>query len=366
MLTNAPDTATTFYSFGVERLAALWQAVMQSDCPRDVRDLFAAMVAPWGATALPVRPAWPSDITDDHTPFEFSAVFGTKRPELRILVEAQGARPTLAANVAAGRELNRALAARGADLERFAAVADLFLPEEPSGKFALWHAAALTADHAPSFRVYLNPQVNGVQRAYATVEEALRRLGMAEALPVLAAGARRGPARDELRYFSLDLSSDRRARVKIYVYHHEATVDVVDRAYSVGENYVPGAVAEFCESVAGTRGALPAPPGTCFAFVQGKPGTSATLHLPVRFYAENDRVAREHVRGYLVRNGIPTDAYERTLEAVARRPLEAGSGMQTYGSLRLEPSGPRVTVYLATEAFHAAAPRPQRIVAGSN
>jgi DMATS type aromatic prenyltransferase len=352
----------TYASLGLARLSALWRALARSECPGDVKDLFTAMLAPWGDSRLPAAPAWPSDITDDHTPFEFSVAFSQAKPELRILVEAQGASPTLASTMAAGIELNRALAARGANFERFRAVEDLFLPRDPVGRFALWHAAALVPGEAPSFRVYLNPQVQGVERSYALVEEALVRLGLKDAFPALAAGARRSPPHDELRYFSLDLSADARARVKIYVYHHDATVDDLERAYSVAGNHAPGAVAELCEAIAGTRDRLLTPPGTCFAFVQGDEAPTATLHLPIRFYTENDGEARARIRDYFVRKEIPVEPYDQVLEAAAHRPLEAGSGLQTYASLRLG-RAPRVTVYLAPEAFRTAPPRvPERKV----
>ena len=43
--------------------------------------------------------------------------------------------------------------------------------------------------------------------------------------------------------------------------------------------------------------------------------------------------------------------YARALAAFARRPLEAGVGMQTYVSLRINKGTKRLTVYLAPELF---------------
>ncbi len=326
---------------------------MRSECPEAVRAIFEALIAPWGDTLLPDAPAWPSDITDDHTPFEFSVVFGSSSPELRILVEAQGTSPTLAATMEAGRELNRALALRGADLSRLAQVEDLFFPERPEGRFALWHAAALVEGREPAFRVYLNPQVNGKSLAHATVEEALGRLGFAGAWSFVAEAARRAPPTDEIRYFSLDLAADARARAKVYIYHHQATTADLERAASLASSYVPGAATEFYEAIAGSINPVQATaPATCLAFVEGQAApTSSTLHVPIRFLADNDRVARQGLRAYFIKKGIPVDAYDRVVDAAARRPLASGSGLHTYASLRSEPRGPRVTVYVATEAF---------------
>src|SRR6187455_749054 len=71
----------------------------------------------WGGYRVPEQPIFPSNIGDDHSPYESSAAFG------------------------------------------------------------LWHAACFTRSSEPAFKVYLNPAVHGQAHAWDTVREALRRLG---------------------------------------------------------------------------------------------------------------------------------------------------------------------------------------------
>src|SRR5690349_14254529 len=136
MVTSLPALESrpkvTYRSLASERLTAMWRAVMRRECPSHLIDLFGLLARPWGEGPIPSVPEWRSDIADDHSPIEFSVAFGGEAPEFRILIEAQGSRPTLGSVTAAGLELNRALEARGADLRRFRAVEDLFLPPEPS------------------------------------------------------------------------------------------------------------------------------------------------------------------------------------------------------------------------------------------
>src|SRR5262245_9605699 len=79
---------------GSERLSALCRANGLAAKEPEITGIFASLIEPWGASPAPTTPAWPSDVCDDHTPFEFSVVLSAGEPELRILVEAQGDEPT--------------------------------------------------------------------------------------------------------------------------------------------------------------------------------------------------------------------------------------------------------------------------------
>ena len=70
-------------------------------------------------------------------------------------------------------------------------------------------------------------------------------------------------------------------------------------------------------------------------------------------YAADDRVARERIYGYLRSRGLDADLYDRALGAAAHRPLEAGTGLHSYVSLRTGVRPPRVTVYFAAELYGA-------------
>jgi DMATS type aromatic prenyltransferase len=331
--------------------------------------LFRALVAPLGQRPLRVAPAWPSDISDDQTPYEFSVALGNDGPEVRALFEAapSGDGYDLASRVGAAQAVNAQLAERfPLDRSRLDAIADLFLPAAPQGSFALWHALSFRARQpVPEVRVYLNPRAQGRWRAPALVEEALGRLGLGRAFHALLTHAlRRGPALDDLRYLSLDLTPSADARVKVYVFHEQAHPQLLEEASRPARNYVPDEVADFCRALAG-----PGPYGgravaTCWAFTSADPErpVTSTVHVPVRAYAGDDQVAYDRLLAYAERRGLPLTVLRRAVNAVAQRPLAAGSGLLTYASLRSVGGRPRLTVYLATEAYRTEPPRAQAVM----
>src|SRR5215207_7687359 len=95
------------------------------------------LMHPWGDVPIGCDSGWVSDIADDHSPIEFSLSFDGGVPEVRMMIEAQGAHPTLESQAAAALALTHKLAQEPeVDLDRFDRVADLFLPEEfQGGKF---------------------------------------------------------------------------------------------------------------------------------------------------------------------------------------------------------------------------------------
>ena len=333
----------------LDRLATLGRALgYNAEEMRTAASIFERLAVPWGEHSLAGGPPFGSDITDDHTPFEFSLAIDGATPELRFLTEAQAEQPDISSNWAAALALNEELARHFAiDLGRLAVVEDLFAPSGHCPRFALWHAVCLPRGRAPEFKIYLNPQAHGKTHASEVVREALARLGFgAASLPVL------GPE-DELCYFSLDLSAAPRARVKIYIAHQRATLARIEAAVSVACDYQPGRATAFCQAMSDARSSFEARPVlTCLSFVSGNTrATSATVHFPVRSYAANDQVVKERLRSYLSEPSALL--YEQAIEAFAHRPLADHSGIQTYVSLRLQRERDRVTVYLAPELYTA-------------
>ncbi|HRI50148.1 MAG TPA: tryptophan dimethylallyltransferase family protein [Pseudomonadota bacterium] len=351
MIKKFSDPSPTLAEVGTERLAALCRAVgFDAAQAEAAQAIFRRFAIHWGGRRVHAGPPQRSDITDDHTPFEFSIAIDGGAPELRFLVEVQGDQPSLAAHWTAAAAINRGLAADfGAELERLRAVAELFAPTAHTPRFALWHAVCLTPGAPPSFKVYLNPQARGVRESAALVKAALTRLGFGAAfaqLPVC-------KGRDSYIYFSLDLSGQKEARVKIYTAHHDALSTDIEAAVAGAEGHVAGQAREFCVAMAQTPGPYALRPVlTCLSFVQGRARPSyATVHFPVRAYADDDQVIKDRVLRYLGPQGAAP--YTRALAAFARRPLAAGIGMQTYVSLRINKGIKRLTVYLAAELFTA-------------
>jgi DMATS type aromatic prenyltransferase len=345
----------TYVECGVTKLTALCHAVGLTDKLPQITEIFQTLTASWGDRRVgETETTWQSDVSDDRAPFEFSLALDPDKVELRVLVEAQGSDPNLQSNWQAGRDLNQHLAQHyNVSLDRFEQIADLFAPTNPAAKFSMWHAVCFYPDKEPSFKLYLNPQAQAPSRAAAVVEESLVRLGFTHAWPTLAeTAAQRGPDKDQFVYFSLDLAAHDKARVKVYIRHHDATPVELEAALSAARNYIPGDAIEFCQAMAPGQTSFSAKPAiTCFSLIEGDDYTpsSGTLYLPVSNYATNDRVVSDRLDLYFSQYDLPISTYYSTLQALAKRPLEAGIGMQSYTSLRREKQQRRLAVYLNPE-----------------
>ncbi len=354
---NNNDVSVTYHDVATARLERLWPALFGGEpCPPSARHRLDTMVLPWGAMKIPSAPVWPSDIGDDHSPYEFSIAFDQKGPpSLRFLCEAQGTAPTLVdTRDAALTTTERFGREDGIDLRRFQRVRNLFLPDVPKARFLLWHAATLSG--APEVKAYFNPQIAGKDRSFDLIEQAMRELGFESAWPTLLQSVQRRPtADDEIRYFALDLSGGKTARMKVYLYQRGITTDHLERMAAACDGYTPGEVTEFCRAITDTTGPYTAfPLCTYLSFVEGNPlPNDVTIQIPIRFYAANDAVARDRISRYMTSRGIDPRPYEASLAALAPRALEDGAGLNTYASLRAGRA--RVTIYVATELFRAAA-----------
>lgn len=309
------------------------------------------------ATSSCDTPAYASDVVDDHTPYEMSVALGGASSEIRLLVETLDRDPSVAGRWAAARAAGAWLRDEyGADLTRLDQIADLFEPKTTDGLLALWHAISFRAAASPDVKVYLDLRARGAALAPAVLEEALGRLGLAAVYPrVMREGCRRGAGLDELVYFSLDLSSHASARIKVYFRHHQATAEDAERV--VGAFVEPGEIRSFCNAILGGEGPyVPRPLVSCWSFSKGAEPSGGTLYAPVAYYVRDDREARDRVRDWLARRAMDVHRYDRCLEAFARRPLDAGVGMHSYVSFKRDAGVPKVTCYLAPEAYATFAP----------
>ena len=189
-------------------------------------DLLAGLLGTHGSRPMSEPPPWPSDVADDHSPVEFSVAFQENTPpSLRILAEALGAPTGLRSNMSAAYAFLDAQAERfGLSMDRLNTVRDLFATEHPQGDFSLWCSLVFRADRRPEFKVYFNPELDGVQRAPELVAEALDRLGLGTSYrTMLRRAVRPGElgGLDRLAFFALDLHDGPQARVKVYLSHHE-------------------------------------------------------------------------------------------------------------------------------------------------
>lgn len=339
-------------------IRALWRDLALPEGLDHAIELFDILGESWAAHPISLGPPYPSDITDDHSPFEFSLALDESRIELRLLGEALGASPSLGSNWDAAWRLTERLEQRsGVSLTRARAIESLFRPRRPNLRFALWHAVSLNPrGGAPDFKLYFNPQSDPTAPAAGVTQEALRRLGFGRAFDWIARHALGRDGLDHLVYFALDLSDLPEARIKVYVAQERATANEVEAVMAATPGHSAGEARQACLALAGSPGPyLARPPIVSLAFAAGcdaRPA-SATLHVPVRCYAEDDREALGRILPFLPSGAGPL--YARLLASLTPRRLEDGVGLQTYASLRRHGGSRRVTVYLSPE-LHAVSP----------
>jgi DMATS type aromatic prenyltransferase len=324
--------------------------------------LLTELLGPAGCRPLSERPRYRCDVADDGTPVEFSLAFDDDGGlAVRVLGEAGSEKPGQHPDIAAGKRfLERASKRFQFCLDRFAAVADLFLPERPRGAFAAWFSIILRPRERPRLKAYFNPEVRGRHRAPELVAEGFRRLGLDDAYEIAARHALCRGARDRLSFFAVDLDESPLSRVKLYIAHEDACSADAERAATAVDGADPLRVRELCEVVGGGTGPFTGRPlVSSYSFVEAEPAGPGTysLYLPVRDYVPDDEVARERVVAFLARHGIGADRLDAALRAVTARPLRAGAGLLAHVSVRLGPFGAGTTIYLSSEAYGVTPPR---------
>jgi len=361
-LTSASEAArhVSLSARANEQLARLAAAAgMTAEVPR-MTSILTRMLGTSAARTAAI-PAYPSDVVDDQSPYEFSITIGGVKPELRMLVETDDGDPSLGGRWRAGRAASAWLRDEyGADLSRLERVADVFEPRSTDARLAIWHAIVFAPGAMPKAKAYFDLRAQGRELSRMVLEAALARLGLGEAYPWLVCeAARRGSKLDELVYFSLDLSSQERARVKVYFRHHEATASDLERAMGSAGGIQPGDIREFCTTMLGHAGPYTnAPLVSCWSFTPdvgpASEPSGATLCVPIAYYASDDAEASTRVQRWIGNAALgeaEAERYRGAVAAVAHRPLEAGTGIHSHVSIRREGGTPKLTCYLAPEAY---------------
>jgi hypothetical protein len=97
----------TLITSGRERLTALARALgFDATATREMQDIFLSLASSWREVPAGGAAPWPSDVCDDHSPFELSIAFDDEGPQLRVLVEPMDAPASLDANRAASLRLH--------------------------------------------------------------------------------------------------------------------------------------------------------------------------------------------------------------------------------------------------------------------
>ncbi len=362
---QAEPATRTYDEHATPRLVALVDALgLPQEAKRSVPQAWRAAVGELADRVVPDAPPWSCSISDDSTPIEFSLVLDAKAPELRLLWEPQGngADPRARHRVAQAT-LGRLEQLDGVSLLRLRQLEALFLPETAELDFLAWHAVRLWPAGPSEFKIYLNPSVALADNALDLLEDAMGRLGLQASWPSMLRGIVR-PGVDEIRYISLDLRQGLGARLKVYVYHPDATGDIIAATAAACPRADGQRLRSFFETVtAGRRPVAGFCPGSCLSFVkeQGPEPAAVTLHVPVRGYVRSDQEVTQRVEALTRAPGEGAGRsflssedlwlHGRAVAALATRPLQEGVGLTSYLSLRSQGTAERVTAYLATELF---------------
>jgi hypothetical protein len=350
------DETATLFDVGNSRLRALIGAVAADYDTEHLLAGFQDLTNSWARRSLSEASRYRSNVADDGAPFEFSAAFSTSGFELQENVEPLAADPSVAHNALSARELLRELCERhDLCLERYRLVEELLLPQSPRGPFALWIGLSWMPGHPLRFKCYLSPQVHGEQATLDVMSAAMQRLGFGAAWNTVASGlSLADERRDEPAILCLDLAKSKNARVKVYVRHHRATLSDLDAAIAPARDYNRGDAPMFLGCLCDDAGPFrQKPPITELSFVDPTDTRPAswTLEFPLSSYVEDDLDASLRVQRCLIAFGIDPAPYERAIAAFATRPLVQGRGLHAHVTLRrIKGVGPRIAVYLASEA----------------
>ena len=340
--------ARTFRGYACEKLDALCAAARFDVWGRArARAELTAVLLPWGEEQIGERPRQPSALSDDHFPLEFSMTFTGGEPEVRVLFEPQATRASQTRWQAAAELQPRLAASPGVDLTRLAAIQDLFEPTAMAG-WSAWFSLRFSSHRPTKYKIYLNPEAQGVDHSVARVSEALRRLGFSEYADELRSALL---PNEELKFFSLDLDDGPRARVKVYAIQRGATRESIGRVLRSAAGFSQAGFDTFWEAIPQADGPFVGwPVSTYLSLVSGDVRPSAsTVHFPTRAYTASDLATHQRVCQLLT--GADLVAYQRAITAFAERPLAAGTGMHAYVSFGQERGASRITVYLACEAY---------------
>ena len=345
---------STYASVAAMQIRDLCESLGLGSCTADVQALFERMARGWGQHPVDRGPLWTSDLTDDHTPYEFSIAFREDRPELRILVESQTLAGTVHDQWRAGLTLHDQLASDlGLHRERFDAIRSEFAPSATCrAGFALWHSVVFDPGGHHLLKVYLNPRIDGHPDAPRRVRAALQAAGFGHAWDTV---ARLMDPHSAPCYLSLDVM-DSGGRVKVYIAHPGKTLgSYSDQLGRLSEDAARDAATLIGQFAGRDQRFEHRPLLTCLGFRSDSTAFDTTIHFPVRSYVRSDQDSLDGISKFL-----HPRAFARLADALKRLaggPLSGSRGRVSYVSRTRTPSGLRHTIYVAPLCHAAGAGR---------
>lgn len=319
----------------------------------EIRDL----LRPWGDRPIGTTAAVPSFVSEDGFPAEFSLSWRRQHPEIRILFESLGAGPSAVDSQRAGQALMDRLRERDeVSIEPYLKIEDLFVVPDPEpNRPTVWHSLACPPGGSFRYKVYLNPQAHGADRAFEVTGEAMSRLGLSAAWqPVEERGRELAARGHELEFFALDLSAAPGARAKVYFRHSPMPMSELDTVASFARAHDPVRAAEVRKMIYGPDvDEVHNEPMTCLAFrADSDTAEEANLYLRLPDNAESDAESTDRIAAVLESEGIDPTGFRAAISALVPEPKDT-VGLQELLSYRtIAPGQPAdVGVYLRFSTY---------------
>lgn len=349
------------------QLELLSQVTRQDEkLKKQLLDALTVGMGKWGHGLIPEkldRSGWLSNLSNDHSPIEFSMALDQKtgESELRFMLEAQSTENDIGKLQESALQLNQDITAKYGDMvsfDRFDVIRDLFMPPGADKRLAAWHSFAISKG-LEKWKLYLNPFASGEDKASAVTQETLSRLGYDGAWDILKSIM---STHDYIVYIGLGCfpnSGD--SEMKVYIAHPNATSSQIARKHvEICPEASTYEIEQFLITLSGqsTGPYIRKPVLTTLAFKQKDiKNPIRTVHFPIDSYVTNDAEAQDRIEHYMDLISAPVtyrEKYRRAVATVQRRPLASGRGIHSWVSLKrkLGPKG-RVTntFYLSPEFY---------------
>ncbi|KAJ4135229.1 hypothetical protein NW768_004850 [Fusarium equiseti] len=365
------DTFIKFVQKGISDLASA--ASLTKSEKQSLDHAISVCMEGWGHEEIPETPKWQSQLGRNNSPFEYSVSFSLKtgKKQIRFRFELPAGENTPQDMQESASKFNDNLQSTYLDvlLWGFGMIRYIFFLPNPIGRFTAWYCY-----DDPIWKIYLDPQAQGQDNAGRLVSQALHHLDMNKAWHVIDDMMQWGyglPIR-----LGIDLVEEKDARVEVVVDFWQPTIK--NFAHLATERYYPrnneivteAEVARLCKillDVEDDDAVMDGePPMISYSFTRTKnrgDELETTIHIPVWPYMHDDAQFQKRVEEWM--RGLShvlseqqidnlVEGYRGCLKAIARRPLEDGSGLHSWFSLTdSKKHGDMVTVHFSTEMYGA-------------
>jgi hypothetical protein len=355
MKVSNEDNTLTFTQFAHQKLKAL--AIVTNDeqnWPR-MTEALAPLMHQWGSQLIGNEPKAFSDIVGDQFPLEFSVNFYEGSATVRMLLEAQTYPRTLLSNWHLAMKICDLIGEKtNATFAHLNTIKDLYKPGENSNSsFSVWFAVDFNATRQINYKIYLNPQINGLEHSKPLVQQTMQRLGLAQSWQLLNDKWFSFRPQDTIKYLSVDLCDSLDPRIKVYIEHKDAHADDLDQIFRREFDVTTFSIKTKCQKMGLEDGHIHGQSAlTCFSFTPKsmlEPGIH--FQFPILAYADSDKTALKQLA--TMKHVTPNESslLLDVLNVLRKRSLDE-SAMQTWFAFKnIQRECRDFTVYVSTETY---------------